>query len=312
MNNTLKIAVNICGHLRGYKSVPYIKNFFNSYNLNYINEKLNANYNEIEIQYYLYTIEEININHHHVKYMKHVYPDKYREYTMSDFNNWLDEFQRELNFKNIMVVSQKEFYNKINDSFGELINQINSANIPRFSDATISMFFKREESMKLIDNQVDIIFNIRPDILFKYELGDKTNDFDNIIVQIISEKKENTVYVPLLNSIYINDVISNDFYHYGLYEPMQKFFKNMILNNLLLYKEFSQLYNHQYNTIHQLIHYYVHHHIAELKQMINYKLGTVMTKHSLYISVDLEMIDVPFDIKSCQYDTVYNHPCNKI
>ena len=312
MNNKLKIAINICGHLRGYKSIPYIKNFFNSYNINYINEKLNTNYESIEIEYYLYTVEEININHNHIKYMKHVYPDKYREYTMSDFNNWLDEFQRELNFKNIMVVSQKEFYNKINNSFGELINQINNTNIPRFPDATISMHFKREESMKLIDNKVDIIFNIRPDLLFKYELGSKTNDLDNIIVQIISEKKENTVYVPLLNSIYINDVISSDVYHYGLYEPVQKFFKDMTLNNLLLYKEFSQLNNHQYNTIHQLIHYYVHHHIGELKQMINYKLGIVMAKHSLYIPTDLEMIDIPFDIKSCQYETVYSHPCNKL
>ena len=67
MNNKLKIAINICGHLRGYKSIPYIKNFFNSYNINYINEKLNTNYESIEIEYYLYTVEEININHNHIK-----------------------------------------------------------------------------------------------------------------------------------------------------------------------------------------------------------------------------------------------------
>jgi len=313
MNNKLKIAINICGHLRGYKSIPYIKNFFNSYNINYINEKLNTNYESIEIEYYLYTVEEININHNHIKYMKHVYPEKYREYTFSDFNNWLNEFKKEFNFKNLEVVNQKEFYYKIYNSFGELINQINkNSNIPRFSDATVSMFFKREESMKLIDNNVDIIFNIRPDLVFKYEIGSDTHDFDNIIIQTLNERKENTVYVPLLNSVYINDVISNDFYHYGLYEPMQKFFKNMTLNNLLLYKEFSELNENQCNTIYKIIHYYVHHHIAELKQMINYKLGTVMTKHSLYIRTDLEMIDTPFDINICQYDTVYNHQCNKI
>ena len=113
MNNKLKIAINICGHLRGYKSIPYIKNFFNQYNINYINEKLNTNYESIEIEYYLYTVEEININHNHIKYMKHVYPEKYREYTFSDFNNWLNEFKKEFNFKNLEVVNQKEFYYKI-------------------------------------------------------------------------------------------------------------------------------------------------------------------------------------------------------
>ena len=311
MNDKLKIAINLCGHLRGYKNISYIKNFFESYDINIINKALNYSYKTIEIQYYLYTVEEINININHKRYIQTVFPEKYREYTLIDFNEWLNHIKNKIIFKNICIVKKDKFYQNIESLYRDLIKKdIN--NCLNLSDVTISMFLKREESLKLIDNDCDIIFNIRPDLIFKYELNSKFNDFNDIIIQILNEKSTNSIYVPLLNSTCLYNVISNDFYHYGLKENIHKFFKDMISNNLLLYNEFNNLDNRKFPLIYKIIGNYIRPHYGELKQMINYKLGNVMVKPSNHISTDLEMIDTPFDIHINQYETVYGHVCNKI
>lgn len=307
----LKIAINICGHLRGYKNIPYIKNFFSSYDLEYINKKINTNYSDIKVDYFLYTIKEININHNHKNYIKNVYPEKYREYTLDDFNFWIDKFKSNINFKNIEVVSPVKFLELKEELYSSFLSKT-KPEIPNLSLNNISMFLKREQSIENINNDYDIIFNIRPDLIFKYELNTNTNDFNEIIIQIINESNLNAVYVPLLNCEAMNNVISNDFYHYGLSKNIKLFFKDMIKNNLVLYDEYLNTDREKYPLTYRILENYVLPHFGELKQMINYKLAHVKVRRSSYISTDLEMLDTPFDLNINQYETVYGHHCNKL
>jgi hypothetical protein len=300
MKNVLKIQVIYKGHLRGSATATYFKNFFDKMDIDYINKEANTNYDKIEFEHVLYTYPEINFKPAILKYGKTYFPELYKEYTLDDFNEWLDEFKRHIDFKKIVLADvdalKKEQFDQYEDCLRNIKNVELKDRVIDFDYWTSRQLVKYEKMVDLVNDDADLVIHTRPDLLMCYGTEINEHEFRDINNFIISPLKQIQKRIIHLNFFLARTghLYGGDYYHIGSPTTMKLFFENCLKHNYDLYKEFDRLNKNDHPIVYAFMKNFVNDSNAERKLNLNCALHA-MDQNTVYVRHALLYIYVPFD-----------------
>lgn len=301
MKDTLKIQVILMGHLRGSSHLSYLKKFFDTIDINILNKKLNANYTNLIIDYCLYTYPEINFKPKILEYGKKNYPELYKEYTIEDFYIWLEDYKKVFNFKTINI--NKDNLIKIDtdtlfkQNVDDMCQDITIKSLSEHIKYHIGYQMNKYEKMcEMIDDDADIIFRLRPDLIFSYDFEKEQSFLSEHINQSIVNILKDTSKSVYINWHVINEgyIWAGDYYHIGNPNNIKLLFKDILNKTFQLIGEYDKLNKNEFPTIYKYIKRFVESCAFEIKQTTNCSIENVNLKicpfrhYLLYVYVPFE------------------------
>jgi hypothetical protein len=280
-SSTFKIQIIFIGHLRGTDNLDSISNFFDNIDLNIINQRLNTSYSKIEYVYTLYTYPEINFKSNILNFGKKKYPELYKEYSIDDFYIWLKEFKSKFNFNNVILGDPIELKSETDILYNEYLSKIKDDDIKHYIETLKHhsgyQFTKIEKLKNFIEDDADVVFKIRPDLIFM----DSNNPIHitNCIINTINKNEERRKKTIYTNYIVIDEgyVYIGDYYFIGTPDSIKSLIKNLQYNNLELRKEFDNLDKSKFPLIKGVLK----------NQVLNFKL-----ERNILINLSIESLSI--------------------
>jgi hypothetical protein len=316
MKETLKIQILFVGHLRGTTHLNDFKKFFKSFDIELINKELNSNYKNLQLDYYLYTYPEIQFKQKILEFGKIKYPQLYKEYTVDDFYKWLDEYKNTFEFKKVIIDS--DVRKETDDIYQKYINESNAESDRVYIDLYEHeryhcgyQFLKHEKMSSMIDQTADLVFKIRPDLIFNFDYNkeDTINLINKNIVTILKDKSK-SVYLHFYHSGCGGLQRAGDYYHLGSPENMNLLFNNIALNNLNIHKEFTFLDKNKFPIIWNYLEPFITCCHLEVRHLLNSTLNKIDIK-TIWFPHVLLYIYVPYEKNyTCEinYHTIHDLP----
>lgn len=258
--NLFKIQVNFRGHLRGTSHLQDLKSFYNAINIDVVKELYHKLYNtrfeydDFSLEYNLYTYPEINFKNKIIEYGKQYFPELYKEYTVNDFYEWLELYEKTFEFKHIILGNPKLLKKETDDLYHKEISLYNDDNDPcHHARYTLEhskihcgyQFTKYKHFLSLVENNCDLVIQTRPDLFFRYDWNDvqHINNINTFLCKAIYGR-ENTVFTNYTVSRH-GSLRSGDYYHISSPVNIRKVYTNLQENNIKLIKEFYDLISMQ-------------------------------------------------------------------
>lgn len=315
-----KIQVNFRGHLRGVSHLQDIKKFYNCFNINIVKDlypklyNTQFDYDDFYLEYNLYTYPEINFKPKILEYGKHHFPELYKEYTVEDFYTWLDSYKDTFQFKHIILGNPELLKKETDTLYKEASSLYNDDNeIHRRARYTLEhskihsgyQFTKYEKFLNVINDDIDLVIQIRPDLILRYDWNNPQyiRDINTSLCKAI-HSRENTIFTNFTTSHH-GSLRSGDYYHIGSPANIRKMYSNIQENNIKLIKEFYDLLSMEsrFPFITKWIKNTAENVDIERKQLINFPLhcndGSTETKSleisDLHIPNNLLYIYVPYN-----------------
>jgi len=302
-NSILKIQVIFIGHLRGTDNLDSMKNFFNNIDLDMLNQRLKSSYNKIEFIYTLYTYPEINFKSNILNFGKKNYPELYKEYSLNDFYCWLEEFKNKFNFKNIILGDPDELKYKTDSIYDDYISNVKDNEIKYYIETLKQhsgyQFTKIEKIQDFIENDVDIVFKIRPDMIFMYSENHANIKFDvtNGILNVLNkpeERRKKTIYTHYI-AVDEGYLYIGDYYFIGTPDSIKSLIKNLQYNNLEIRKEFDSFDKDKFPLIKNALKNYIFNYKLERNILINLGIES-LSLEVIWFPHNLLFIYVPYEL----------------
>jgi len=317
MKDILRFQVIFKGHLRGSSHLKNLKDFFECIDINVINKSCNTNYKCLDIKYVLYTYREISFKEKIKEYGKLYYPELYKDYSLDDFDIWLNEYKNTFSFDNVIVEDPVKLKTKSDNDYLNCINQINDEyikdNLNHLKYHSGYQFTKYEETIKYIDEDVDLVIQIRPDLFFNFDFENKIQEtkeyINNQFIKILNDKSINPKV--FLHFFHCSDgqLRAGDYWHIGRPKTIKEFYKDIQLNNLNIRREFTYLNKELHPTIIKYLENYIYSYELEKNSLINCKIKKIDIDISWFMHT-LLYIYVPFELNKngmINYHTIHDY-----